>query len=136
MSTCANEATNGRTVVVARVLEQVPEDTFLDWPNTGTGIDIQWTLFGIVWYVWAFGLIVILSAVGLILTAPYSKKNRKKEQAAKEARKAERRQAETDISSAILHNNEDLDKLKAELGDNAPPDTASGSGAETSPSEA
>ena len=137
MSTCANEATNGRTVVVARVLDQVPEDTFLDWPNTGTGIDIQWTLFGIVWYVWAFGLIVILSAVGLILTAPYSKKNRKKEQAAKEARKAEQRQAETDISSAILHNNEDSDKLEAEPGqeDSTPPEPVSGSGAEPFPSQ-
>lgn len=62
MSTCSKEMTDARTLVVARITDEVPANTFISWPNTGTGVDLQWTIFGIVWYAWLFGLLVIVSA--------------------------------------------------------------------------
>ncbi|MDO4537170.1 MAG: class B sortase [Coriobacteriales bacterium] len=52
MSTCASTSTNGRDILVGRIDEQVYENAFEEWPNTGTGVDAVPGWLGIPWYGW------------------------------------------------------------------------------------
>lgn len=61
LTTCSTAATNARTILVGRVCDETFEDTFVTWPNTGTGVDKILGWFGLPWYAW------VLLAVGLLL---------------------------------------------------------------------
>ncbi len=52
MSTCSSASTNGRDILVGRIDEQVYENAFEEWPNTGTGVDAVPGWLGIPWYGW------------------------------------------------------------------------------------
>lgn len=39
LSTCATDSTNGRTVVIAALRDETFENPFVEWPNTGDGVD-------------------------------------------------------------------------------------------------
>ena len=64
LSTCASESTNGRTLLVGIVREQVFDDPFVTWPNLGTGVDGRQGFMGLPWYAW-----VLLAVMGTLAIA-------------------------------------------------------------------
>lgn len=78
LSTCASEEVSGRTIVVAKITDNVPENTFTHTPNTGTGIDGSFKILGLVWYIWIPILIVpILIIILLVLHVARSASKKK-----------------------------------------------------------
>lgn len=66
LSTCSTAATNSRTVLVGRVCDETFEDTFVTWPNTGTGVDKTLGWLGLPWYAWVL-LVVALLLLAVVL---------------------------------------------------------------------
>ena len=84
LSTCSQESTNGRTILAGVVRDQVYEDTFVTWPNLGTGVDGMIGWFGLPWYAWV--LLVVLAVLIAVLAKSRHRAN-KKRKAAEEAAK-------------------------------------------------
>ena len=76
LSTCANDATNGRTIVFARATDQLYEDTFVPEENTGFDLkDVGW--FGIPYYAWILLVVALLLAFIYFLVRYRRNKNKK-----------------------------------------------------------
>ncbi|MBP3222444.1 MAG: class B sortase [Actinomycetaceae bacterium] len=62
LSTCASDSTNGRTIVVAKVSDDTFVSSFIDWPNTGSGVEDTRGWFGLPWLFW--NLLIFVCVVG------------------------------------------------------------------------
>lgn len=78
LSTCSTATTNGRTILVGRVCDETFEDTFVTWPNTGTGVDKTLGWFGLPWYAWVLLAIALLLLVVVLFDSHNMRKRRER----------------------------------------------------------
>ena len=84
MSTCASDATNSRTVVVARITDETFPDTFGDDKNTGTGLDDDRGWFGIPKLVWILFFIALGAFILILVVRRVEDRKKKKDDDNKE----------------------------------------------------
>lgn len=78
LSTCSTAMTNARSILVAKICDNTFENTFVTWPNLGTGIDEVASWLGIPWYAWlAVILWILLIAILLAMLASRRRKKRR-----------------------------------------------------------
>lgn len=81
LSTCSTATTNGRTILVGKVCDETFEDTFVTWPNTGTGVDVTdrgW--FGLPWMVWILLAVAALLILALVVGSLWGRHARRRGQ--------------------------------------------------------
>lgn len=67
LSTCSDETTNARSILVAKVEREVHEDTFVAPVEPGTGIDVPEGWLEFPWLGWAALLALLALLLGLLL---------------------------------------------------------------------
>jgi|GEM_PF-558862 len=85
LSTCTTNATNGRHLLIGRLLDEVPGDPFAEDAVFGGGIDIL--NLGVIGL--AAGSLLIFGIIGLILLLLFKKKKRQEAEEAERQRKLE-----------------------------------------------
>ena len=85
LSTCSSDSTNGRTILVGKISDNVYEDTFITWPNVGTGIDESLSFLGIPWFAWLAVALWLLLLIALIVGTMRQRRRDQKEQTSAEA---------------------------------------------------
>lgn len=86
LSTCSTAMTNARSILVGKICDKTFENTFVTWPNLGTGIDEVASWMGIPWYAWlAVALWVLLILILLVMLASKRRKKRRSEAEAAQA---------------------------------------------------
>ena len=66
-STCTEEGTNARAILIAKVCEEKFKNPYVKIPNFGTGVDAQEGWFGIAWWCWAILGVFTLLLVFLVV---------------------------------------------------------------------
>lgn len=68
LATCSSEATNARTVLLAKVCDETFDNPFAEAVNVGIGVDAPSTFLGAPWYAWAatMAFVVLMAAIAIV----------------------------------------------------------------------